>query len=224
MCNPIQAVSRAIDFTVWAGQKTTQGVVNITADITKDVGGVRALAAGVTTAVEALELWGVPVSSLASLVQTCKSFNKGMAGINILSRAGEFADGRAFSNILRMASRIAFICYDFLTSLEWLENMSLISAGTANAIAMPIFGTTAGKILPTVSFVAFATDLAEQVHNLVYEGPKWDTGFSIGSDVARLTMISLSVIPGRIPQMARIAAGLTGTAIVFSRAIVKRYA
>jgi len=216
--NPCQAITRGVDFVLWASKELALGAVNLTASVTRDVSGMRSIASSVTAAVDALGLFGLPVDSFNGLVQSCKSFNKGMGAINVFSRAGGFADGSAFSSLVRLIGRIVFIVYDILTSVEWLESMALVAKGTASQVTFAVFGTSSSSILPTMSFFGYAMDFADHAHNFWSRGPSWDAGLSMGTAAVKMVGIGLTGVAGPVAQWGKIASSVTATVIVFVNA------
>lgn len=214
--NPCQALANGIEYTAWAAKEAAIGAVNLTAKVTKDVGGMRSVAGTVSAVIDAIDLSGTPVEGLKPLQQTCKAFNKGMAGVNVIQRAGKLLDGTAtLDNLVQMIGRIVFLVYDFLTSIEWLESMAIVAKGTANNITFAVFGTSSQSILPTMSFVGYAMEFTDNAYSFVNDGPNWTNGLKMGTSAAKMVGVALTGVASPVAQWGKVAATVTATVIVF---------
>lgn len=218
--NPCQAISQAvtngIEYSAGAVKDATISTINLTARVTKDVGGMRSVASSVAAVIDAIDLSGTPVEGLKPLRNTCKTFNAGMAGVNVIQRAGKLLDGSTnWENLVQLIGRIVFLVYDFLTSLEWLESMALVAKGTASNITFAVFGTSSQSILPTMSFVGYAMEFTDNAYSFVNDGPNWTNGLKMGTNAAKMVGIALTGVAGPVAQWGKIAATVTATVIVF---------
>ena len=209
-------------------------VVGITADMCKDVGGLRALAGAISATVNALDLFGAPVAVFMVLAKTCDSLNKGFGGIHVINRVNEFATGKAFGSTLYLASRIAFLVKDTLSFVTFLEGLALISAGTAKGCFENIsecigFTITSQSISPTFEYVGWGLDAT---NNFIELQGRWqeeglkclagDLGFRIALDITKLTAITLASSNVVVFKAVRLGA-LFGTSAVHIARAVERH-
>ncbi len=215
MCKPISMCgifAREIaEDVMWVGKETansvgylTQSAVCITADMCKEVGGLRSVAGAISSTVKALDLFGVPVGAFDAVARTCDSVNKGLGGIHVIHRLNEFATGKAYSTMFYLASRIAFLVKDTLNFIDFMENLGVIAAGTANAgfakfAEFSGISVTSKSISPTFEYVGWGLDTANNLAawNEDWQRRGWDSldlsrGLSLAIDVTKLTAITLA--------------------------------
>jgi hypothetical protein len=209
----------------------SQNVVGITAEMCKDVGGLRAIAGAISATVNALDLFGAPVAVFMVLAKTCDGVNKGFGGIHVINRVNEFATGKAYSSTLYLASRVAFLVKDTLSFVTFLEGLALISAGTAKGCFENIsehigFTVTSQSISPTFEYVGWGLDA---MNNFVELKGRWqeeglsclagDLGFRIALDLTKLTAITLASSNVVVFKAIRFGALFGTSAVHITRAI-----
>lgn len=190
----------------WLGKKAYGvglSVISITAELFKEVGGLRSVAGAVSAVVKGLDLFGVPVKHFDGAVKACESLNKGLGGVHVIQRLNEFATGKAFSSAYYLASRICFLVKDTLSFVDFMEGLSLISAGTsknvfANISALIGQEVTSASISPTFEYVGWGLDTANNLalfsqdwERRGWDSLTWERGFSLALDATKLTAIGL---------------------------------
>lgn len=248
MINVLKQVKVCTDFAqnraedaLWAGKKAsdgvvvlTRGVIGITAEMCKEVGGLRSVAGAISALVNALGLFGVPVAVFAGVVKACDSANKSFGGIHVVHRLNEFATGKAYSSAFYLVSRISFLVKDTLTFVQFIEGLALISAGTAKA-HFAAFSEWSGIVItpqsisPTFEYFGWGLDAANNLANWHkdWQSKGWDSltldrGFSLALDVTKLTAISLASSNATWLKALRFAA-LFGTSAVHIGRATHRY-
>lgn len=248
MINVLKQVKICADFAqdraedaLWIGKKAsggvvviTKGVVGITAEMCKEVGGLRSVAGAISAFINALGLFGVPVAFYAGVVSACDSVNKGFGGIHVVHRLNEFATGKAYSSAYYLASRVSFLVKDTLSFVQFIEGLALISAGTAKR-HFAVFSEWSGititpqSISPTFEYFGWGLDAANNLANWHRDWQKsgWDSltldrGFSLALDVTKLTAISLASSSATWLKLVRFAA-LFGTSAVHIGRATHRY-
>lgn len=248
MINVLKPVKVCADFAqdraedaLWVGKMAsgsvvvlTRAVVGITAEMCKEVGGLRSVAGAISAAVNALDLFGVPVAAFAGVVKACDSANKSFGGIHVVHRLNEFATGKAYSSAFYLVSRISFLVKDTLSFVQFIEGLALISAGTAKAHFAAFsqwsgIAITPQSISPTFEYFGWGLDAANNLANWHrdwqvrgWESLTLDRGFSLALDVTKLTAISLATSNATWLKAIRFAA-LFGTSAVHIGRATHRY-
>ncbi len=208
----LQPVSAAGDFAkqrasdaLWVTKNTTKGIITITANMCKEVGGLRSLAGMISSIIGALDLCGYPVEGFKILAKTCDSASKGLGGVHVMHRIEEFASGNAYKTSLFLASRITFLVKDTLSFISFLEDLALISAQTCSGCFSQVSDwigvtITAKSISPTFEFMGWGLDTANNInkwHDDIQEHGFWATcnperGLTFALDLTKLTAICLA--------------------------------
>ena len=203
------------------GTKAVKGIVGITAEMCKEVGGLRAVAGAVSSTVGALKLIGVDVEPFEGAAKACETAGKGLGSVHVVQRANEFATGKAFntgrnsdSRMVYLASRICFLVKDALSFALFLEGLAVVAAGTAKGY-FDTFSKWSGitvtpqSISPAFEFVGWGLSAAKNLADFkaewnevidvegVRRERRWgsltpERIFSLALDVCKLTAILLA--------------------------------
>lgn len=226
-------ITDAANYTGWAIKKGSQAVVGISAELFKEVGGLRSLAGAVSASIKALDLFGLPVSAYDTLVQTCDSFNKAMGGIHVVQRINQFNTDKV-NNLLYLTSRIFFISKDILAAVDFLESQAIIAAGTAKAVfakfsdwsGIPV---TPQSISPTFEYVGWGTDLSFHLAAWAkdyndkgfYQSLSWERGFDIATATTKIIALGLTGSSDWVLRLVRLSAMIGSSMSYFGRATYK---
>ncbi len=222
--------------------RTFKAIVLITADVCKEVGGLRGVAGGISALVRLSGLLGFNVSRFETLAETCETGNSALGAIHFTGPISDIFSGKADSaevgqnKRLWLASRYLFLAKDAITITKFTESLGLIAAGTAKTAFAKFsnftgVNVTADGLSGALEYAGWGAELTRHIvdwsndwkaakaqgHN-IWSTFTWKRGFDITFNLGKLGGIILKSRLGQLTQTLRFISLLAVTCVTFGRA------